>query len=60
MEGEMGVLVPSQTRPEQQHPTTPPYNGERVELEILREQNQQLRELVSYLSRAVVRYVLKK
>jgi hypothetical protein len=56
----MGVALPPQTRLEQQYPTITPSDTDRAELDILREQNQHLRDLVVYLSRIVVRQVLEK
>jgi hypothetical protein len=57
----MGTVLPTQSRMERpptsalaQEPT------ELTELELLREQNQQLRDLVVQLSRLVVKHVLEK
>jgi hypothetical protein len=59
----MGTVVPTQPRLDRPHATTlaqPETGTELTEVEFLREQNQQLRDLVVQLSKLVVRHVLEK
>src|SRR5215813_13890760 len=56
----MSTPLPPQPRPERPHLTALPLSSTDSELALLREQNQQLRDLVVQLSKVVVKQVLEK
>src|SRR5262245_6377536 len=56
----MSTPLPPQPRPERPHLTALPTSSMDSELALLREQNQQLRDLVVQLSKVVVKQVLEK
>ena len=56
----MSTPLPPQPRPERPHLTALPTPSIDSELALLREQNQQLRDLVVQLSKVVVKQVLDK
>ena len=56
----MSTPLPPQPRPDRPHLAALPTSSADSELALLREQNQQLRDLVVQLSKVVVKQVLEK